>query len=316
MNQTTATVRRTGLRVFCVDFLNRFGKEAFHDPEILATEFRRFFGINGAPRLLDLRQVALNELGISEIEPHKPVDGKRGWYLKHGDYIKLLYSVDEWDGSQEFTVGHELREIIGKICEDVDPQFIDVVGEGLEVSSDAFSAALLMDKDEFYADMVASGYDPIWLHEKYHKSYIAIISRMATVLQPVKGHFWGSVCEFNDEVRPGFVLARCFHRSPKYIPRVRYRVPNFLFPKRGQLVPLKSNLEIASVQRRPVYVQQLKGLDFWEKYCLSVIIRPVLWGGKVAKLIVIAVPYRDSDKLQKQLLSIQPIMVQESFQLI
>jgi len=316
MNQTTARSSGTGLRSFCERFIVRFGKEAFHEPEVLATEFRQYFGINGVPRLFYLKQLALNDLGIYEIGPQRAIGGKRGWFFKYGNNIELQYKVDDWDGSKEFTIAHEIREIMGVVMKDIYPEFVDVEGEELESEAEAFAAAFLMDKDEFYADMVACGFDPIWLHEKYHKSYIAIVSRMATILQPMKGCFWASVYEFDENAPQGFVVARCFHRSPKYIPRVRYRVPNFLFPKRGQLVPLKSNLEIASVQRRPVYVQQLKGLDFWEKYCLSVIIRPVLWGGKVAKLIVVAVPYRDSDKFQKQVLSIRPLVVQESFQVI
>ena len=200
----------------------------------------------------------------------------------------------------------------------MDPTFIDATGVELENEADAFSAALHMDKDDFMDDMIASGYDPIYLQQKYHKAYIGIVSRMASVsdLQTPKGHIWCSVFETEPELPEGYLVAKCFHRSPSYNPRARYRVPNSFFPKRGMKVKMQKHLLTAYTRKTSVYIQRLTGLDFWNRYCLSVIIRPVIWRSEVAKLIVICIPEEKSDLLRPQLQRISPIISKESFQLL
>jgi len=228
-------------------------------------------------------------------------------------YIK----EDDWDGSQEFTIPHEIREIIGTEAQKLYPSFVEAEGEELENKADAFAAALLMEWVSFKADMISSGLDPLFLHEKYHKSYIAIISRMATILCGKGGFpFWGSVLQEQTNREKDCFIAGCFHRSPKYLPKVRYAIPNFIFPKRGQLVPISGNLATCFEQHNPILIRRLTGLDFWNKYCLSVIIRPVIWANRVAKIIIIAIPEAYLPRLRPQLQIVSPTYIEESFQFI
>ncbi|MEW6601392.1 MAG: hypothetical protein AB1499_10525 [Nitrospirota bacterium] len=292
--------------------------EQIRDPEFLAEEFRRYFGMKGNLRKSEFIDIAKNKLGINKISPGSLPSESRGLFGKLNENIEILYKEDDWEGSQEFTLGHEIREIIGVEIRGIDPEFSDAEGEELENEADAFAAALHMEKESFTADMINCGYDPIYLHEIYHKAYIGIVSRMASVsnLQTPKGNLWCSVFEIETGLPDGYLMAKCFHRSPKYNPRARYRVPNSFFPKRGMKIKMQEHLLTAYSQKAPVYIKRLTGLDFWEKYCLSVIIRPIIWNYRVAKLIVICVPERQSYLFDSQLKKISPIISKESFQLL
>ena len=316
MNVAASLVTTKDLWSFSRQFLTCFGREGFQDPEVLAGEFRKFFEIRGILRLQQLRELCQNTLGLARLTPYSPPGQERGTFVKLERLIQLFYKADDWEGSQEFTIVHELREIIGAVAKEVDPLFVDATGEDLEIQADAFAAALLTEKEGFLRDMEFSGLDPICLHTKYHKSYIGVVSRIATVLdsQNPKGHFWGAVFEDDPMAPKGYFKAKCFHRSPRYKPKVRYQVPNFLFPKRGQLVPLRGALLTALCHRQAVFIQRLTGLDFWDRYCLSVIIRPVDWWGRVAVLIVVAVPEQRADTVRPQIAAASPLIVEESFQ--
>lgn len=318
INSVTKTQPYRDIYSFCRYFLQHFGKEQLKNSEVLAEAFRDYFGIRGNPRLSDLINLARGPLGISNISTDTLPPGLHGMFSKLSDKIDVIYKRDDWDGTQEFTIAHEFREIIGVIFEGIDPLFKDVEEEELENEADAFAAALLMEKEQFLVEVLNSGFDPIFLHEKFHKSYIAVISRMAGVLrqQSPPLHFWGEVLEYEEMAPAGFFVAKCFHRSPSYVPKVRYMVPNFFFPKRGQLVPLHGSLQIAFATRRPVSVIKLSGLDFWNIYCLSVIIRPVIWSSNVEKLIIIALPFDKRNMLRKQISLCDPIPIEEKFQRI
>ncbi|MEE9443224.1 MAG: hypothetical protein V3V99_11230 [candidate division Zixibacteria bacterium] len=287
------------------------------DSELLATQLKKHFGFSGVLRLQDLMNLA-PRLGISSITPYAPASKERGAFGKLGQHIEILFKEDDWDGSQEHSIGHELREIIGKVASELDPNFVDAEGNELEDIADSFSAALFMDKESFYDDMISTGFDPITLRNHYHKSYIGIMGRMATILRfkTPREFIWVSVLESDSTAPAGYFRAKCFHRSPRYIPKVRYQIPNFLFPKRGQLVPILGNMKKAFESKRSVYIRKLNGLDFWNQYSLSVIIRPVIWAGKVAKLLVIALPESDAYKLRPQLISAKPLITDESFQVL
>ncbi len=306
----------TSLSHFCLEFCSKFGIDSVRAPELLGQEFRKFIGLSGIPRLSDLRKLA-PALGIQGISSYKPISSERGSFFKYKEKVEVFYKADDWEGSQEFTVLHEIREIIGAIVKQTFPHFQDAKGEYLETEADAFAAAALMEKARFLEDMEKCGFDPIFLHERYFKSYVAIIARMASVQRGIKGmHFWGSVIERRDNGPLHFFEAACFHRSPRYLPVVRYQVPNSLFPKRGQKVLLAGSLLLAVKNQRSVLIERLTGLDFWDKYCLSLMIRPVIWGRRVAKLILCAVPTQDMWRLRNQIERVSPIIVEQSCQKI
>jgi hypothetical protein len=140
---------------------------------------------------------------------------------------------------------------------------------------------------------------------------------MASVLsQEDHSPFWGSVFERKDNIIPGFFVSGCFHRTHPYLPSVRYAIPNIIFPKRGQLVPIRGSLRKAVEEKEAVFINQLADLDFWDKYCLSVLIRPVKWKDKVVKLIIIALPQEHIHKIRTQLHRVSPIIVEKVHQFL
>jgi hypothetical protein len=68
------------LKNFCRHFLSKFAIDDFHDTEMLAAEFRRYFGIDDNLRLADLENIALERLGISEFSPYTALSNDRAWY--------------------------------------------------------------------------------------------------------------------------------------------------------------------------------------------------------------------------------------------
>jgi len=312
------STQNTIMQEFCLEFSSQYNQRDFFKSELLADEFRQYFDLKPILTLEKLTKFAKKKLGIREVKPFAFQNKTRGLNVRLGNNIKILYKESDWIGSQEFTVAHEIREILGQEMKMINPIFEDYSGDALEYQAEAFAAALLMDRVKFFNDMEITGLDPIELHKMYNLSYIAVASRMASVLngENNKWHLWSSVLESNIDLPKGFLKAGSFHRSPKYIPKVRFRIPNTLFPKRGQLVPIRDIISIVCENKKPVYIDKLTGLDFWNKYCLSVIIRPVIWNEKIAKLIIIAVPDNQSYRFHKQIMSSNPIMIDESYQVI
>jgi len=304
------------LEDFCTHFGLELGVDNVHNSELLARAFRKYFKLPSILRLNDLQELGI-KIGILDIRPVALPSGSRGLYSRINGDIIIGYRKDDWDGSQEFTIPHEFREIIGSVMKGLFPSFEESAGEILENEADSFAAALLMDSKAFREDTISSGLDPIFLHEKYHKSYIAVVSRMAQVLNnDAYSPFWGMVFERKENTPHGFLLSGCFHRAIPYIPKARYEIPNLIFPKRGQLVPLSGSLRKAVEQNEAVYIHRLVGLDFWDRYCLSALIRPVIWKNNVMKLVVIAIPFEHNYKITPQLNNVCPLIVKEVFQFL
>lgn len=303
---------------FADTFLRLYGKEKVFDSELLAAEFGKFFGSIGHLRKEALIAFLKGRLGIKNISPSDNLGVDRGINVRLAGKMLVLYKIDDWDGSQEFTIIHELRELIGYACQEVMPSFEDCSNEELENQADAFAAALLMESDDFYKNMLSSGFDPILLHKIYNKAYIAVVARMASVLRGKNPPLalWTSVLETCNKTDQGLLRAACFHRSPRYKPAARYKVPNFLFPKRGQLVQIDDVMKTAINSQGAVYIRRLRGLDFWNQYCLSVMIRPVIWMEQVAKLIFLALPEDESHLFRKQIQATNPIIIDNSFQML
>jgi hypothetical protein len=67
---------------------------------------------------------------------------------------------------------------------------------------------------------------------------------------------------------------------------------------------------------KPVYLEKATGFDFWGWNDLSFIAQPVFWYGKLAKIVLVGVKYKDRLVLQPQLDRVNPIIKQWSHQLI
>lgn len=250
---------------FVAEFICKYTCSSIFDAELLAKEFRNFFvydigsGVCGFDHFVNEH--------ISEIVciPQKLPKNSRGIHSILKRDILIGYEDDEWEGAQEFTIAHEIREIIGEIAERIDKTFIECKGEALERQADNFAAALLLQYKKFFQVMLDCGLDPICLRQEFNKAYVTVVARMATVIRlnsKSKIQLWAGVYERDFNESDCIFKSACFHRSTPYKPYVRYRVPNFLFPRRGQIVELNGNLLKAYGMGRSVFVEKVTGLDF------------------------------------------------------
>ncbi len=74
-----------------------------------------------------------------------------------------------------------------------------------------------------------------------------------------------------------------------------------LLPRRGAPPAPGSVAERVVLTGRPVYVERVSGHDLWRADDVTVAARPVNWHGRLAKVSVTAVPYRDRSILSPQL---------------
>ena len=67
---------------------------------------------------------------------------------------------------------------------------------------------------------------------------------------------------------------------------------------------------------RPVYIERVTGYDLWRADDISVAARPVRWHGRLAKVCLITVPYRDRSVLSPQLGQASFERIPEAYQVI
>ena len=63
-------------------------------------------------------------------------------------------------------------------------------------------------------------------------------------------------------------------------------------------------------------LQRVIGFDLWGSNDLTFVGQPVLWFGKLAKVVLVGVRYKDRRILNAQLEQIAPVMIGESYQII
>ena len=95
-------------------------------------------------------------------------------------------------------------------------------------------------------------------------------------------------------------------RTPGFRPRARARARPLpclpgLLPRRGAPPASGSAAELVAGTGRTVYVERVSGYDLWRADDVAVAARPVTWRGRLAKIAVVAVSYRERSVLSPQL---------------
>ena len=267
-------------------------------PEELAAEFAAFFGFSGRPALAELGD-KYERAGIGKVSPAPLPDGLRGvhYTLPDGSYA-IHYREDQWEGSSEYTVLHEGYEIVyetvwhrchnGEKAPNVCPE------------ADRFAAAVLMPPDIFAAYARASGLDVAALHQVFRCSYASVAIRMGEVMvrQPLLAVLYerdeeGDPAGWPAPTRLGDLRVKVVKRTPGMgQPRSGllggWRGGN---PRKGKALTAGSLAERAARSGRP---------ECAEGDGIAVAAKPVLWKGRLAKMIVVAVPLRCRDILLPQ----------------
>lgn len=149
------------------------------------------------------------------------------------------------------------------------------------------------------------------LQRLYRRSYSSISLRLVEVMrhQPFLAVLYERVektnpSEWADPDEPARFMASVVARTHGFRLRTQRRPLSYLrglLPRRGSPPATGSIADLVVHSGRPVYVERVNGYDLWRSDDLAVAARPVIWGGRVAKVALVAVPYRDRSILRPQL---------------
>ena len=266
------------------------------DPRRTANAFVHSFGISIRPSIDELIRL-LHEAGVRSVSGTPLPRGMRGIHCVGAEgFYDIRYSDDQWEGAQEHTVLHEAYEIIletvramrgsaplrWSVCRD----------------ADRFAAAVLMQPGPFAAYAAATGLDIVELQRIYRRSYASVALRLTEVMrrQPLitvlyEGRLATPGTSDTSGLRasvaastPGFSAGRSSLLTG------RQGVP----PWRGAALPPGSVAESAALTGRPVHAECAG------EQGIALTAKPVLWSGRVAKVVLVAVPHRDRSVLMPQ----------------
>ena len=243
--------------------------------------------------------------------------GANGSFFGCDGLYKIVLKADDSELAKAFTLGHELREIIGDQVRVLRHRFKDAKGEDLETEADVFASTLLLGKEAFSVKAVETGYDPLHLGYMYHTSYRTALFRMFRLFfnEERPPLFWATVFSVKGSSQAAHVRTIMSLRSPRFSSISRDQPPNLLFPKRGQLFRMTPNVLRSLKYEKSVYIDSAYGLDFSSDHCLSVLIRPHATGEEIDRLIVLAVPHEENSILSSQIQRARPIRIEQEFQL-
>ena len=165
---------------FCDELMRDESPARRLQPERLATDFPRFFGLSARPRLDELTEV-FERAGIGKVSPAKLPGALRGiHYTLADESYAIHYQEDQWEGASEYTLLHEaykiVHETLGKRSHDQPPE------RKVCPEADRFAAAALMPADIFDAYARASGLDVVALRGVFRCSYTAAAIRLGEVM--------------------------------------------------------------------------------------------------------------------------------------
>ena len=275
---------------FCRDLLDNELFRDTLDSERMAAAFADCFGLSGRPTLAGLTAL-LRDAGFGTVSA-RPLDGLKGVHFgaPRGEY-DIYYREDLWDGAKAHTVLHEAYEIIHEtLCalHSDDPPERSVCRE-----ADRFAAAVLMPPETFAAYALASGLDVVALQGVFQCSYASVAMRVAEVMrqQPLAVLLYerkdkGDPSSWSAQINFESFKATVVKRTPGFGPPGSHLLCGWGggVPRPGKALPSDSLAGWAAQSRHPEYD---------ENGAFALVATPVLWKGKLAKVVVVAVPYMD-----------------------
>ena len=280
---------------FCRDLLDGDLSGIGPDPEAMAAAFVDHFALSARPTLAELTGL-MERAGFGTVRDGH-MEGLKGAHIGEpsGEY-HIYHRSGMWEGTKAHTVLHEAYEIIHETMCDLHserPPDRTVCRE-----ADRFAAAVLMQPDIFLSYAQASGLNVAALHEQFGCAYSSVAIRVAEVVRdpPLlvvlyereeRGHPEGWM-------EPAILTARVVKRTAGFGPR-RSRLLNGRrggMPQKRKALPAGSLAERAALSGRPAYA---------EGDGLAVAAKPVLWKGRLAKVIVVAVPWEHRRALGLQI---------------
>ncbi len=280
-------------------------------PAEVARRFVAFFGLSPFPRMDEMVQV-LRRAGIETVADANLDKGLRGIHLgtSHGSYV-IHYDASESNGTQEHTVFHEAYEIVRERLNDLYPWVDRPEGKVMCRQADRFAAAALIQPALFSLFAETTGLDVMALQRVYGRAYSSLTIRLAEVMhhQPLLAVLYerrgtDEPLRWAENPSPEEFTATVVARTPGFRLRTVKRPLSSLrglLPRKGYPPIQCSVAERVILTGKPVYVERVTGYDLWKADDITVAARLVSWHGRLAKIAVVAVPFRDRKVLAPQL---------------
>lgn len=280
-------------------------------PGEMARRFVGHFGFSPFPHMGEMVRV-LGGAGIETVADANLEKGLRGMHIgtKDGTYV-IRYDPSEPESTREHTVFHETYEIIRERLTDLHPRVPRPLGRPLCRLADRFAAAALIQPGLFSLFAESTGLDVMALQRTYERAYSSLTIRLAEVMrhQPLlavlyerqghrEPHLWA------ERPSPEEFTATVVARTPGFRLRTVKRPLSALrglLPRRGYPPTQYSVAERVIFTGRPAYVERVTGYDLWNADDITVVARLAHWHGRLAKIAIVAVPYRDRKVLSPQL---------------
>ena len=287
------------LNDFCRRLMDVGPPQEQRDPAGVADAFVCFFGLSLRPTMDELTGL-LQKAGIGTVLG-APLSGSlQGLhYSAPGGGYDIHYREDQWAGAQEHTVLHETYEIICETLWDLRAGSLPVRDVCRE--ADRFAAAVLMQPAVFAAYAEATGLDVVALQRRYGRAYASVTLRLGEVMrdQPLLAVLYerkerGGPSVWAEPPAPGALRVKVTARTPGFGAADSRLLRGFQGGMPGGSSPPSpgSAAERVAFAGRAAYAE---GRD------VAVAARPVFWLGRLAKVAIVAVPYRDRSVLWPQL---------------
>ena len=273
---------------FCRDLLDDHERGLRPGTESITARFVEYFQISPRPDLDELTAL-VRRAGFGEVAEMSLEEGLKGVHFgTPGDEYHIYYRDELWQGSKEYTVLHEMYEIMHEtLCE---------LHSGTRAptkvcrEADRFAAEVLMQPEGFRALAEAWRLDVAALQREYRYAYAAVALRLAEVVR--RPPLLVVLYERPDRRDPArwpagndlaALRARVVRRTKGLGPPGSGLVTGRRggIPNRDRRIPAGSLAELAARSR---------GAEYAEDDGLAVVARPVYWKGRLAKVIVVAVP--------------------------
>ena len=291
---------------FCNELLKDDCPEARLEPESLADDFSRYFGVRLRLSVDDIA-VLLENTGIGVVYGARLAPGLRGvHYIQPDGTYAIKYLESQWEGGKVHTVLHETYEIVHEQV--WHGRYGSPLGRKVCLEADRFAAAVMMPPDTFEAYALATGLDVLVLQRVFRCAYYSVTRRLGEVMrrQPLLAVLYerkGDRPEaWPEPADPGEFRATAVIQTPGY----KEHSSSLLCGARGRMpLPYRrpspgSLAERVILGGRAEYAEVELWQDETGRDGLAVAVRPVVWSGRLAKVAVVAVPHGDRGLLQRQ----------------
>ena len=310
------------LDTFCRHLVDKYSSPHWIAPKVMAEEWVAHSGLSALPCLSEIHD-QLKRYGLSLKQTETPDLRAHHFCYGSGDPT-IVYEEGEWRGAAEFTLLHELYEIILEHLDRIQRRHESPSRSEACWRANKFAAAVLMQKGIFMQALYESNFDIIWLHQHFYRAYSAVAIRAVELLNSLPPasrkelmcvvYDWSGTPEQWKAGQLHFRVGCAAYTSGLRVGSGGY--PLSRMPQRGDGVRPGSIVEVALRTGRPVLLKRAYGFDSKGEKDLTCLARLVYWFNKPAKVIVEGMRLEDGYILETQASPFHHRVVAESYQVM